>query len=162
MISIMPSLPISNTPTSLVEPKRFFTPLQKAILVEAVAFEVEHHVHHMLEHARPRDSAFLRDVAHQEHGNIAQLGEAHQARGALAHLADRPGGGCHLRHEHCLYRVDNHQAGLQSVYLHQYRLEVGLGEEQQPLRIEIQARCAQLYLLRAFLARHVKDGFVAP
>jgi hypothetical protein len=59
----------------------------------ALALEVQHRVDHVLEHARAGDAALLGDVTDQEHGRAGFLGEAHQPRGGLAHLADRAGGG---------------------------------------------------------------------
>ena len=56
-----------------------------------LALEVEHRVHDVLERPRARDAAALGDVPDQEHGRAGFLGEAHQPRRALAHLADVAG-----------------------------------------------------------------------
>ena len=57
---------ISKTPSSLVEPKRFFDGAQDAVRAVAVALELEHAVDEVLEHARAGDGAVLRHVADEE------------------------------------------------------------------------------------------------
>ena len=59
--------------------------------VVAVALELEHAVDEVLEHARPRDRAVLRDVADEDRGDAALLRDAEQARRRLAHLRDGAG-----------------------------------------------------------------------
>ena len=56
-----------------------------------IAFEVQHRVDDVLEHARAGDRAFLGDVADEEHDDAALLGEARQLRRAFAHLRDPAG-----------------------------------------------------------------------
>ena len=56
-----------------------------------VAFEIEHRVDDVLEHARPGKRAVLGDVADQHDGGAARLGDARELRRALAHLRDRAG-----------------------------------------------------------------------
>ena len=46
---------------------------QRAVVLVALAFEIEHGIDHVLEHARPRDRAVLRDVADDEHGRSPPL-----------------------------------------------------------------------------------------
>ena len=54
---------ISNTPSSLVGPKRCFDGAQQAQGVVAVALEAEHGVDHVLEDPRTGQAAVLGDVA---------------------------------------------------------------------------------------------------
>ena len=49
-------------------PKRFLTRAQDTELVAAVAFEIQHGVDHMLQHARAGERAVLGDVADQHQG----------------------------------------------------------------------------------------------
>jgi hypothetical protein len=56
---------ISKTPISLVEPKRFLDRAENSKIMAAVAFEIEHGVDHVLEHARPGERAVLGHVADQ-------------------------------------------------------------------------------------------------
>ena len=53
---------------------------QDAELVAAVAFEIQHRVHHVLQHARAGERAVLGDVADQRQGEIAALWPAGSAR----------------------------------------------------------------------------------
>src|SRR5256886_15581388 len=53
----------------------------------ALALEVQHRVDDVLERLGTGDAAALGHVAHQEHGRSGLLGEAHEPRGAVAHLA---------------------------------------------------------------------------
>ena len=57
----------------------------------ALALEVQHGVDQVLEHARPGQRAFLRDVADEERRDAAALRQRHEARAALAHLRDAAG-----------------------------------------------------------------------
>ena len=82
--SARPASVISNTPISSVAPKRFFTRAQDAELVAAVAFEIQHRVDHVLQHARAGDGAVLGDVADQHDGEVAGLGQRGSARSAQA------------------------------------------------------------------------------
>ena len=53
----------------------------------ALALEIEHRVDHVLEHARAGDGAVLGDVADQQHGDAAALGQLDQLLRGGAHLA---------------------------------------------------------------------------
>ncbi len=85
---------------------------QQAVGLEAVAFQVEHRIDDVLQHARPGDGALLGHVPDDEHRHAARLGQLAQPRGALAHLRDRPGRRLHLRHVNGLDRVDDQQSRL--------------------------------------------------
>ena len=61
---------------------------QHAMIERVLALEVEHRVDDVLERLRAGDAAALGDVADDEHRGAALLREAHQPRGALAHLPD--------------------------------------------------------------------------
>ena len=84
-------------------------PAQDAELVAAIAFEMQHHVHHVLQHARPGDVALLGHMPDQHQRETLRLRGADQLEGRRAHLRDRAGGGVHAVGPHGLDGVDNHQ-----------------------------------------------------
>ena len=120
---------ISKMPTSLVEPKRFFTAPQQPVGAEGLALEVEDGIHDMLQHARPGDGAVLGDVAGDEDGGLGLLGPAHQPEGALAHLGDAAGRGIQLGQKNGLYGIHDGQAGLEPVEVLDDAVQVGLGQQ---------------------------------
>ena len=68
---------------------------QDAILVAAIAFEIEHRIDHVLDDARAGDLAILGDMADQHHGGALLLGIADQRLSRGAHL--RHGARCRFR-----------------------------------------------------------------
>ncbi len=87
-------------------------PAQHTVLVEAVALQVQHHVHDMLQHARPGDGAFFGDMPDQKNRRVGFLGHAQQTHRAFAHLADAAGRRLTSSLIHGLDRVDDHQRRL--------------------------------------------------
>ncbi len=87
----MPASPISKTPTSSVEPNRFFVARSEPERGVALALEGEHRVDEVLERLRPGERAVLRDVPDEDDRDPLPLGELHQPQGGLADLADAPG-----------------------------------------------------------------------
>ena len=75
---------ISNTPISSVGPEAVLERAQDSKLMRAFALEVEHRVHHVLDHARARDLAVLGDVADQDDRGPGALGETDQRLRAAA------------------------------------------------------------------------------
>ena len=65
---------------------------QDAELVAALAFEIEHGVDHVLQHARAGEAAVLGDVADQDQGEAAGFGQADQLEPGGADLGDGAGG----------------------------------------------------------------------
>src|SRR5690606_20050717 len=63
----------------------------------AVALEVEHDVDQVLQHARSGDRAVLGDVADEDGGHAALLGQPYQVGGDLADLGDAAGHAAGLR-----------------------------------------------------------------
>ena len=82
---------------------------QDAELVAALALEVEHGVDHVLEHARAGDGAVLGDVADQQDGDAAALGERDQRLRRGAHLGDRAGRAVDRVEPHGLDRIDHRE-----------------------------------------------------
>ena len=104
--------------------------------------EVQHRIDHVLEHARAGDATFLGDVADQEHGCSGFLGVAHQARGALAHLADRAGRGGEGLGPQGLHRVGDDQLRPRFGRVLQDRFDPGLGQRLQVVQRQVQAQRA--------------------
>ena len=61
---------------------------QRAVGALALALELQHAVDQVLEHPRAGQRALLGDVADEQHGDPARLGEPRDPVGDLAHLAD--------------------------------------------------------------------------
>ena len=95
---------ISNTPSSLVGPKRCFDRPQEPQGVVAVALEGQHRVDHVLEHAWPGQRAVLGDVADEHDGDAPRPRLLHEAVGALAHLHHRARRRGQVRVDHGLDR----------------------------------------------------------
>ena len=131
---------------------------QDAVLMAALAFEAQHRVDHMLEHARAGDRPVFGDMADQDHRRSMLLGEAHQLLRRGADLAD--GSGCALDQVgmHRLDRIDDQKRGRVAVshggqdvaYRGRCRQPNGRSAEPEPDR-------AEPHLLGQFLARDVDD-----
>ena len=83
---------------------------QDAELVAAVAFEIQHRVHHVLQHARPGERAVLGDVADQHQRESPRSWPAGSVRSRRrAPGATVPGALSIAVQPHGLDRVDHHQ-----------------------------------------------------
>src|SRR5690606_31279659 len=87
---------------------------------------------------------------------VARLGEAHQPRRALAHLADAPGRRGDLRAENRLDRVDDDRRRPQALGRVDYRVDLRLRIEVEVIRANTQPLGPQLDLLLRLLGRHVQ------
>ena len=83
---------------------------QDAELLRAFAFERQHGVDHVLDHAGTGDLAVLGDVADQNQRGAGFLGEANQRLCRCAHLRHGARRGFHGVGPHGLDRVDHHEA----------------------------------------------------
>ncbi len=129
--------------------------------VPALALEVQHRVHHVLQHPRPGDGALFGDVAHHEGGHAGLLGPGHQAPGALAHLPHAARRAAQLGEEHGLDGVDDEAPRRQLLGRGQHLLEVGLGEDVQLLALHPEPLGAHARLPERFFARHIERRAVA-
>ena len=80
----------------------------------ALALEVEDSIDHVFEHPRAGDLSVLGDVANDEQGDAAPLGDPDQRLGGGAHLGDRARRRLERVDMHGLYRIDDqrpHGAG---------------------------------------------------
>jgi hypothetical protein len=80
-------------------------------MVAALAFEIQHRVHHVLEHARAGDQPFLGDVADQHQHEAAAFRQPDQLLCGAAHLAHRARGAVERVEIHRLDRVDHDEIG---------------------------------------------------
>ena len=128
---------------------------QDAELVPALAFEVEHRVHHVLDHAGARDLSLLGDVAHEHHGQPAALCEGGELVRAGADLRDRARRALHRVEPHGLDRVDHGDPGALALQRGQDVAQVGLGGEPDGRVAQAQALRAHPDLRRGLLARDV-------
>ena len=126
---------------------------QDAMLVVAVALELEDAVDQVLEDARAGDRPVLRHVADEEHRDSRLLGHAQQPRRGLAHLRDRAGRRAELGRVERLHRVDH--ADLRPLLLERRAdgVELGLGQDLDPLGAA-EPRGAELHLRGRLLAGH--------
>ena len=105
---------------------------QLAVGALALALELQHAVDEVLEHARAGQRAVLGDVADEDHRDAARLGELHDLRGDLAHLADRARRAGQLAGAQRLHGVDHAHLRALGGERVEHRLEVGLGERSAP------------------------------
>ena len=129
---------------------------QRAVRALALALELQHAVDEVLEHARAGQRALLGDVADEQHGDVARLGEPRDAVGDLAHLADRAGRAGQLGRVQRLHRVDHADLRPLGVERRQHRLQVGLGHHRHLQRGAGEPLGAQLDLRRRLLAGDVE------
>ncbi len=99
-----------------------------------IAFEVEHRIDDVLQHARAGDRAVLRHMADEHDDDAALLGEPRQLRRAFADLRDasrRRGQRLGVRR---LDRIDDDDFGLLGRNRGDDGLELDLGQQSTPAR----------------------------
>ncbi len=161
--STRPPWRISNSPASEVEPKRFFSAAQLAVRALALAFEVQHAVHHVLEHARARERAVLGDVPHEDRRDAARLGELHHAHRDLAHLAHRARGAeeSSAAWSVCTESITHASGRVRAEHV-EHRVEVGLGHDRHRQRAGAEPLGAQPHLLGGLLGADVQRAVARP
>ncbi|MDI2023872.1 hypothetical protein PJL18_04421 [Paenarthrobacter nicotinovorans] len=92
----------------------------------ALAFELAHDVHQVLQQTRTGDGAFLGHMAHQQCGHVALFGRGNDGGRNLAYLRNTAGAALHIRAAQRLHGVNNQQLGLKLLHLAQRLPEVGL------------------------------------
>jgi hypothetical protein len=128
----------------------------------AVALEVEHHVDEVLEHPGPGDRALLGDVADDDRGDVAGLGDPDQRGGDLLDLGDAAGHTLDTRGADRLDRVDDQQCGPGLLDVGEHGAEVGLGREVELVVDAAGAVGAQPHLARRLLAGDVERPVLEP
>ena len=127
---------------------------QDAELMAALALEIEDGVDHVLEHARARDRPILGDVADQEHGDAAPLGEFDQRLRRGAHLRDRAGRRVDGVEPHGLDRIDHRDLGRVGPLERRHDVAHRGGGHELDRRVgEAQSHGAEPYLVDAILRR---------
>ena len=127
-----------------------------AVGLLALALEVEHRVHHVLQHLGACDTALLVDVTHQKHGNTLALGLIDKGQRTFPYLSNTAGGGVDLVGVDGLDGVQDHDVGPDLLGLLQNVLQIGLGQDVQMLSRHPQPLGAELELAAGFLARDVE------
>ncbi len=102
-----------------------------------LAFEMQHDVDKMFEHARPGDRSVFGDVADQHHRDVALFRDGDQRRRDMTHLGDAACRAVDVGDRHGLHRVDDEQPGLDVVEMPQHRSDVGFGGK---VEVRAQAR----------------------
>jgi len=100
-------------------------------------------------------------VADDEHRGPTLLGEAHQPRGAFAHLTDVARRSLEIRCEHGLDRIDDEHRGRRRCRGGEHRLEVGLAQQRDVAGVLAESVGAQLDLERTLLARCIERRTIA-
>ena len=131
---------------------------QHALGPVALAFQVEHHVHHVFQGAGAGQGAFLGHVTDQQHGGRVTLGMLDHPRRAGANLGDASGQGIHLLAAHGLDGIDHDHRRRLLGQDGQDALQLHLGQHADPIRVQSQPFGAVLDLGRGFLARDVQGA----
>ena len=122
----------------------------------ALAFEIEHRVDHVLEHAGARDRAVLGDMADQQHGDAAPLGQFDEGLGRGAHLRHGSRRGIDGVEPHGLDRIDHRDAGSVGPLERGHDVAHRRGGNQLDRRVrKAQPFCAEPHLVDGFLAGDV-------
>ncbi len=124
-----------------------------AVAAAAVALEIQHGIHHVLEHARAGQRAFLGHVSHQHDAAPIFLGPAHQCRGGLPNLRDGARRGFQRLHVHRLDRIDHQQPGFLLVSVTEDLADRRLGQAADALQRQFEPPRAHAQLLQRLLAR---------
>jgi hypothetical protein len=144
--------PIANTPSSLTAPETR----------AGFAFEIQHRVDHVFEHARAGDAAFLGHVTDQEHAGAGLLGEAHELGRRLAHLADRTRRSGEQFGPDGLDRIDDQQVGPARRGFAENAFDRGFCERFEAIECDAEPLAARSDLGQAFLAGHVEPAHALP
>ncbi len=128
----------------------------------ALAFECQHGIDHMFEHARAGKAAVLGDMAHQYQRGAAFLGETDQLLRRCPHLADCARRAVDQVRMHRLYRIDHQHVGGRAAAEGGQYIAHRCRRRQHHRRIGIaQPPGAQPHLTRSFLARDISNRFAA-
>ena len=127
-----------------------------AVGLLALSFEIQHRVHHMLQHLRSRNAPFLVDVPDHDdrHSLPLRLVDEGQRRLLdLRHAARRGVDGCGIDG---LNGVNDHHIRLDPVGFRKNFFDVRFGQDEQVLSAHPQPPGAELELTARFLARHIQ------
>ena len=125
--------------------------------MEALAFEVQHHVDDVFEHAWPGNGTLFGDMPHDDNRDVGVFGDAQQAQGPFAHLPHRPCCRAEFFEVYRLDGVDNHHARALVEDVLNGHFEVGFRRYPQVFGAEPHAIGAQFDLLGRFFGRNVQS-----
>ncbi len=122
----------------------------------ALAFEIEHRIDHVLEHARSGDQAFFRNVPDQHDDHAAALREPDQFLRRTPYLADGARRAVERVEIHGLDRIDDRQVGRPAVVerADDVAHAAGRGQPYRPLG-DAEPLSPQPHLVDCFFASHV-------
>ena len=124
----------------------------------AFPFKLKDDIHHVLEHLRSGQRAFLGDVADKKHRNVVLLGKPRERSRRLSNLRHRTRGRLHFREEHGLNGIDDDCIRLIRLQFTQHRLGVRLSKHEKRRRNCPQSLGPHADLFRAFFARYIEDA----
>ncbi len=122
-----------------------------AVRMMALALEIEHGIHDVLERLRTGEIPVLRDVPDEHDRHVPALRCEEQVRRNFAHLADAAGRRLKTDGEDRLNRIDDHERGLEPLDLLQDALEARFGEEVQRRTVHREPLAAELDLVLRLL-----------
>ena len=129
---------------------------QQAVLVVAVALEVDDSIHHVLEDARARNLAILRHMP-DEDGNAPRiLREHHQIERAFAKLRRAARSAREIALVDRLYGIDDHDLRLDFLRVFHNLLEARLAQEEHVGTRNVQAFAPKLHLAGALFPAHIE------
>ena len=115
----------------------------------------------MLEDARPRERAVLRDVTDNKGGDSVHLCEAQKLDAALAHLADAARRARHIGAKDRLNRVDDEKLRFDRFDMRRDALKVRLADDEELVRDRAEPVGSHAHLAHALLARHIEHAPLA-
>ena len=128
---------------------------QNAVRHLAVALEVQHGVHNVLQHLWTRDGAVFVDVTDENRRNIERLGAAHDRVRAFAHLCDAAGRRIEIGKVHRLDGVDHYDIRFFGANVLHHELHVRFRQNAQVGTGNTETPCAQLDLPCRFFAGNI-------
>ena len=156
--STSPCSAIWKTPTSLVEPKRFFT-ARRMRKGWARSPSKDRTASTMCSSTRgPANSPSLVTCPTRIRAMFAGLGHAQEATGGVTDLDHRPGSRPQFGRPQGLHGVDHAHGGTEMLQAGHHRLRLGLAEKTQAAGAAVQAVAAQLHLSGRLLARDEQRG----
>ena len=122
-----------------------------------VALEIEHAVHHVLEHLGTGNGALLVDVADHKHRDALPLGELHERHRAVLDLTDAACGRIQLLVVERLDGVHDQNVRRFLADTFEHIAETGLREHIKVPARDLEPLGAHLELVRRFLAGYIQD-----
>ena len=126
-----------------------------------VAFKIQHRIHHMLQHPRSGDGAFLRHMSDDEDGDVVALRDPHEFGRAFAHLRHATGCARVVRMNHRLDRVHDDEFRVDPLDRVSDRVDIRFRVDVEVGALDAEPFRPQFDLTRAFLSGDVQDAVTA-